>query len=1468
MIPVHGLSTNAKVVKKVNFSVYGSDTIRKNAVTRVDEIALYTRGIPTHNGVNSLAMGSSDRRIRCTTCNELMQKCPGHNGEIRLPLPVYQALYIDHTLKVLRSVCFFCSEICLSDEDKASLIEKYSDDKTRFNHTYSIARTRKKCPHCKGIRPSYVRCPLGIKTEWVDKSFDTEEEQEYAMQKFTPALAYSILNNINDIDANNFFGKGLHPRDLIATSVLVPPPIIRPAISTAEGSRTKGQDDITLRLQEINRRSNELRLCMNKQEETGLPIMLCDVNKVLPRKTDTVSFNVNDSLLNVDALTPDLIDRWNRLQADVFGLVNPAAIRGGLPASIANNNRNSANGKYIIDRIKGKNGRFRNCLMGKRVNFSGRSVITPDSTIDVDQLGVPYELAMVLTVPEKVTPSNIADLRSRILNGPGELVGAQSVINTEGDLISLKSCKNRKDIVLRIGWIVERHLKNGDWVIFNRQPTLHRMGFNGHRVVLTKGKTFRLNLSVCAVYNADFDGDEMNIHVCQSACATSEVSTLMAINRNIISAQNNKPCFGIVQDSLVGAWLMTDPGVFLTRADMLRFSIYVKFANNGTATLPPPAISKPNEMWTGAQLISLVFPHTLMYQKGSMSGIASYETKDLLIKNGQILFGRLSKSTLGATAGAISDIIHHEHGGPKKAVEFLSDVQRVVNQWLLYKSSFSIGASDCVTNEKSHNEVVDCIKSAVNNSKMILTSKVPKSLKEMAEGATTRILSDVIMKTATIIKNNASTDNSIITCVTAGSKGSPLNIAQVCGQVGQQIVGGERILNGTSGRTLPCFKHGEHATVNANGYIQNSFMLGLQPTEFFFSAMSGREGLVDTAVKTANSGYIQRCLVKASEDNQCHYDGTVRNAQGMIVQFKYSDNFDPRKVERIKVAPLLMTPDEIKRNVGNTECEMIMNFREKSQKLLYQPNKPLHDLVLLPINITRMFESTTWNREMPHGLDENTLLAKVSTTVSEITKKHSACKYIVPLYIHWSMRLSNIPKNLDVDAFLREVKHRCLSSVVAGGDAVGNTAALSIGEPSTQMTLNSFHTAGTSHAGVTMGIPRLKEVMGYSKQLRTPQTTLEFPNKTPEELTAIAAKLTRLTLSQVTENMNVVLEPPGVIDESYTEDVKFALKMDTYFAPDLSDPSMHVGVLELNKHLLNDYNLTPAKIAPIIKSLAHNIIETDVHVSYSEVNTIEWWVRIRILDVSKHFPDVISNREMCERGTVLRFVKLLCHEIKLGGFNGIEAAAVDKIERWNGESNEMVNVIQTRSTILHRAYAIPGVDWSRVMTNDIHNVVNTLGIDAALTVIFNELNSTLTADGSYIDPRHIELTANTMTLRGYVMPLNRHGLNNIKTGPLTRSSFEETSEVLKDAAIFAESEDVSGSISASIMMGQLSAIGTGRFEVRIPKPESVSVKENSRIIKTKGTATLNRNKEDTWFIPRESASFKERIPYMPYSPKR
>ena len=1474
MIPVFNTTTQSHPVTSVQFSVCKPCEIKKNSAARVSEVAIYQRGIPTHNGVNSLAMGSTDRRIRCTTCNELMARCPGHAGHIDLALPVYQALFIDHTIKVLRSVCYFCSEVCLSEEDKAHLIGKYENNKLRFANAYAMARSRKRCLHCEGPRPNYVRLPLGVRTDWPDGCFDNEEDEAHATQRFTPLLALSILDGVKDGDAQNFFGGGMHPRDLICSSILVPPPIIRPAISTAEGSRSKGQDDMTAKLQEINRRSGELRLAINKQDELE-PFFEVDVMSALPKESEGKKFSIPIPIISKTTLNQDIVDRWNRLQADVFSLVNPAAIRGGLPAYMSSGRGPIATtGKCIVNRIRGKDGRFRNCLMGKRVNFSGRSVITPHPGIDVDQLGVPFDIAKILTVPEKVTPSNILEMRERVLNGPNHVFGAQSIITSEGDLVSLASCKDRQSIILRYGWVLERHLKNDDYVIFNRQPTLHRMGFNGHRVVLMEGSTFRLNLSVCAIYNADFDGDEMNIHVCQSACARSEVAILMALNRNLISAQNNKPCMGIVQDSLVGAWMITSPSVMLDKREMLRFLSCIKHPKRNVALLPPPCISCPVKRWSGLQLLSFLFCNTFNYRRGTAESCAKHETKDIIIANGEILAGRFSKGTIGAVSGGVSECIFSEYGGSKAAVEFLSDMQRVVNAWLFYKSSFSIGAEDCATTEAVNDLVVECIDSATSNSELILTKQVPKTLKPMVESASTQILNDVIMKSATLIKNNIGKENSVITCVTSGSKGSPLNISQIMGQVGQQIVTGSRILSGVSGRTLPCFKRDDVSNVVSNGFIQNSFALGLNPVEFFFSAMAGREGLVDTAVKTANSGYIQRCLVKSNEDNQFHYDTTVRNAQGNIVQFQYADNFEPRKVERVEIDVLLMKEEEILLKTLDFEAERIIPLQKKSLVSLFQVNKPTGNTSLVPFNMQRIFENKKWHSDEHIPLSSRSLFQKVSDAVSEIQAHHPAAKFVIPLYLHWSFRYENVPPTFRVASTLEYIKMKCICAAAAGGDAVGNTAALSIGEPSTQITLNSFHSAGTSHGQVTLGIPRLKEIMSYSKAPKTPQTTLFFDEIKDEfELKKKCLSLPKLMLESVVEEITVLRSEFGHTHEDFEYDMEISMRMETFY-PTKTSPSLfskHCSILFLQKHLLQDYGLIPSDVSKIVTSLCKSVTGVDCHVISSQENTIKWWIIVYFANIEKQLPSFKSDPSLLERGIVLVLSRKLAEQVKLAGMVGVSSSAVDSIQRWDGEKNVNEKIINVRGSILKRTAFIDGCNMYKSTTNDVHYVVNLLGIEAAMNVLFDEFHKTLTADGSYIDPRHLELVCNTMTCRGYVMPLNRHGLNNIKTGPLTRSSFEETSDVLKDAALFKESEVIADSVSASIMLGQLTSIGTGRFEVLFPKTETYNGGTKKRkVVKTKKRININKqeNSLEVCFISIDDATFVDRLPYVPASPPR
>ena len=1542
LVSLPSLVRNDDSVKKISFKVSSKEDIQHCSVVDVHEIPLYNRGIPSHHGVNSLFLGSTDRRLRCLTCKKTLQDCQGHSGSITLPLPVFQALFIDTTLKILRSTCFFCSNLCLTDEEKESAI-KIKDPKIRFNFVYSCAKTKKLCSSCGGPRPTYTRTSFGISTAWNEENdcdiensiFESENEKKFATQKFTPSRALSILEGVRD--GKLFFGSGFEPKDLIATTINVPSSSIRPSSSSVDSSRTRGHDDISIRLQEVNKRCVELKLAIIKalEDSSSIPVDLTSLSSKY-ELLDIVkksSFNHYENVVeSIASSNDDVFDRWARLQLDVFSFVNPGAIRGGssnaaavtgTAPSIGVRGIAAGQGKSLISRLKGKEGRFRSNLMGKRVNFSSRSVITPDPTIDVDEVGVPYELAKVLTVAETVTPSNIIKLRKLILNGPDAIEGAQSIVTDEGKLFLLSSTMERSSIVVRFGWRVERHLRDGDYVILNRQPTLHRLGFNGQRVRLMPGKTFRLNLSMCGVYNADFDGDEMNVHVVQSACATAEVSTIMAVERNLISSQSNKPSFGIVQDSLVGAWLMSKPGVLFREKEANRLLVQIKLFTAQPFTLPAPAVLVPERLWTGTQIFSTILPSTMKIGRFVKQDDIedcfkkSLDSKDVLIVEGQLLYGRLSKKSLGATAGSITDVIHRLYGGSKKAIQFLSNVQRLCNAWLFLHRSFSIGAKDCFVSDEAEEKVSGSIKEATKKVGAICEASIPDSLFDLAEAAKTSILNDLIMTTSAILKKEA-VDNSIVACVDSGSKGSPLNISQVCGQVGQQIVCGKRvviapegssasILENLSRRTLPCYKistASPSSETNSHGFIQNSFTLGLEPTEFFFSAMSGREGLVDTAVKTASSGYLQRCLVKSLEDSQYCYDTTIRNAQQNIIQFCYADNYDPCRLQLVSTRQLLEFDPSCSLNKFTLrESAHLQHLRSAAlSKLAPFPNKAFSEKVLLPIDVKQVIDSGLFSKSDTAAdcFDTDCIFDMVCDAVDEMKKQH-AIQSTLEFFIHVNIVQSVVvSKRVDVGRLIEYVKETILSSALAGGDAVGNTAALSLGEPSTQLTLNSFHTAGTSHTSVTMGVPRLKEIISCAKTIRTPQTVLEFADKDGPKLASIASKLTKRSIGDVVLTNKVSLTE--TIEACLDEENKLLLAMDLHMFPPLEetkevDPCKNCILFELNDQMLRDLSLSPKNVKDAIFQCLSTIMMTkncispsctttttttttsdDVRVFASEYNASKWIVLVRFSKraVEGMLPLKVSNYVSIERA-VLRSVSISIMEGKLCGVTGVVAANVDTVKRWNPdiESNEETKVISTRGSFLGKAGCIDGVVWEKSKTNDILAVEKLLGIEAATTLIFEEVYTILTSDGKHIDPRHVELTTSAMTRNGYVMSLNRHGLNSLSTGPLTKAAFEETSDCLRDAALFGESEDVKHSITSSVMLGQLASFGTGRFNIKRPGPAgggaggcggSASLKARSggsAIVKTRAAVSTSCLPEtETSYLNRDCFSFVHRTPWV------
>ena len=377
---------------------------------------------------------------------------------------------------------------------------------------------------------------------------------------------------------------------------------------------------------------------------------------------------------------------------------------------------------------------------------------------------------------------------------------------------------------------------------------------------------------------ADFDGDEMNIHVTQSPMAQAEVKYLMSVPNQIITPQSSKPVMGIVQDALLGAYLLTSGVKFFAYAKAIELVSWIKHPPRGNE-LPPPAVVHPKQLWTGHQLFSLLFPRDFVLDRWNKK-LGLPEENSLWIHDGELLFGTLSKQFLGTSAGGIIDVLYRDFG-PRCTVNFMTNEQRLINTYLL-DVGFSIGISDCVLSRDGEKEVADKLKNAVRNIDVITHEVTDVNMKVMAEQTTVQILSKILMQTAGIVEKYMDDNNSIKRAVKAGSKGNPVNLSQICGCVGQQSVEGQRVRADKGGRTLPCFNLKDD-TVNSKGLVQNSYALGLKADEFFFHAMGGREvrhtrhprahpmrkrraylrgccvqGLVDTAVKTATTGYIQR----------------------------------------------------------------------------------------------------------------------------------------------------------------------------------------------------------------------------------------------------------------------------------------------------------------------------------------------------------------------------------------------------------------------------------------------------------------------------------------------------------------------------------------------------------------------------------------------------------------------------------
>lgn len=1357
----------------------------------VTDTTIYNKGVPNPFGINDHRMGSVDRRHLCGTCCRDVRLCQGHTGHIALSYPMYHVSFFEMTLKCLRCVCFSCSVVLASDDEKMSLGEF---GKNRFNSLYSTLKTRKKCFKCQFPQPTYIRCPLGIKTSWTaDTSWESEDEKEYCTQPFMQHDALSILKRISDADCL-FLGldpKVCHPKHLIITNMMVAPPIARPAFMTSEGSKSRGQDDITMKYQDINKKS-------------------IDIAQVLP-----------DDYFLTRQLSADLMERIHKLQFDVFTIMNNN-IRGQKQSV----QRSGQPHKSLQDRLKGKDGRIRGNLMGKRVDFSARTVITPDPVMDVDQVGVPYKIAMSLTLPEKVTSRNIEKLANRVRNGPDHVYGAINVITSDGVMISLDSCLNRDKIRLQYGWIVERTLQDNDIVIFNRQPSLHKMGMMGHRVKLMKGSTFRLNLCTCNSYNADFDGDEMNLHVPQSQTSIADTAMLMMVSRQIISPQANRPIMGIVQDSLLAAFLMSQPSTMVTKTMACHILAHLKY---NKPNLPEPCIQSPIQLWSGKQIVSVIFPESMYY--GMQCKTSQIETHTrCIVKRGELLTGNLDKSMLGTSSGGIIDFLFREYGS-LVLIRYMSEIQRLVNSWLMHRG-FAVGISDCVLPLKGEERVQERIAKTIQHSEDLLhetSASKTSSEHSRVEDTIVQMMSKTLMQTGGIIDEELHPLNAIRLMVTAGSKGNPINLSQICGCVGQQSVEGQRIFPEKGTRTLPCFDFVDKS-LTGQGFVQNSYALGLHPHEYFFHSMGGREGLVDTAVKTSVTGYIQRRQVKAMEDFKVAYDGTVRDADECIVDFSYGgDGMDAVRIERFALPLLKEDDDSIRKRM--TEWEAEQAIRAKNKILECKTNicaMEFDSKLLCPINPHRIRIGT--QHTTLSEAEEDSIIELVQCTVD--SKMSAVFKVVLLSFFHSDVFLKAGWRFEKVDQLFKSMIRKWDAARVHPCEMVGSIAAQSIGEPATQLTLNSFHTAGNVHKNVTLGIPRLKELLDQAKNIKTPLTTIVFysPWSTSQEFVTYFANTIPLTkLSDIVHSCDFLYDP----DDLAGVDTDMIQMSAAFGYSRQSHDSNFVVRLLLNQKVMRLRHLTP----PQVRTLLRKRLSGKAYVISSETNEAEWVIRIRFYHM-KHMMERFQTGKKEKEGLMChQVISVLLDTFVVCGHVDAQSAYVREVA--DLLTNKKYYVVDMQGSNFVDLGHLDCVDWYSTTTNDVTQVYENLGIEAASNVLYHEFTSTISFDGTYVDPRHIMMVVNAMTRGGFVMPLSRHGINRMDTGPLLRSSFEETPDILSDAACFGEIDKGKG-VSQNIMTGRLSNIGSGAITMQMhtsllhPRSIHLSTKiQQKRILKSK-----------------------------------
>lgn len=1413
------VDTPPRCIKGIEFGVLSSQEVVKQSevqITHRDIYDLEKGRAPKDHGAIDMRMGVSNNFMECKTCHGRLATCQGHFGHIQLALPVFHVGYFKAIITILQNICKDCSRILLDEQNKRKFLNELQrpgiDNLRRMQILKKIneqCKKQRRCLHCGSIngvvKKAGVLKIIHDKFRWIGKKTPEEKDEfdrsfleakqsipdldKYLKRAMDDLNPLKVLNLFKEIPPAEYELLGMDPTKgrpemFIWTYVPAPPVCIRPSVKQEGASN---EDDLTAKLGEIAFTSSLIRAGLEK----GMALV-------------------------------SLMEQWDFLQLSLALYINADTPSGP--------DRSAKSIRGLCQRLKGKQGRFRGNLSGKRVDFSGRTVISPDPNLRVDQVAVPDRVAKILTYPEKVTVYNREKLKTLVANGATKYPGANYILKKDESIRRNLRYGRREEIAanLNIGDIVERHLEDGDIVLFNRQPSLHRLSILSHYAKVRPWRTFRLNECVCTPYNADFDGDEMNLHVPQTEEARAEAINLMGVKNNLVTPRSGEPIIAATQDFITGSFLISKKDQFFDRAS---FCEVLAMMSDGDLQfdLPPPAIHKPVALWTGKQVFSL-----LIKPNKRSRVVINLEAKNktfhppakgyppemspndgyLVIRGSEVLCGAMDKSTLGdGKKHSVFYAILRDYG-PDEAATAMNRMAKMCARWLGNRG-FSIGINDVtpgrelsakkdVLVEQAYDRCDDLIELLRQgkletqpgcNEEQTLESKIGGLLSKVREE-----VGDVCIKE--LEKSNAP-----LIMATCGSKGSTLNVSQMVAVVGQQIISGNRVPDGFQDRSLPHFRKFSKSPPS-KGFVRNSFYSGLTPPEFLFHAISGREGLVDTAVKTAETGYMSRRLMKSLEDLSSKYDNTVRTSGNSIVQFQYGgDGLDPFNMEG----------DAKPVNFARTWAHAVNVTYSNNAKNLYPYEvcefaesilKPLEDRLLRKDNLGNRVDGEAAQDEK--FIDEKDPQRDFFNSVRQFVAERA--KELGDVRMRMNMvALTDRPEGEDyegidmdeliprerkiavdqvykiskelVQCFLDMCLRKYERAKVEPGTAVGAIGAQSIGEPGTQMTLKTFHFAGVASMNVTLGVPRIKEIINASKTISTPIITAYLLNDEDERV----ARMIK-----------------GRIEKTYLKDV--VVYVEDVYTEFGAHISMRVDWKTVDRLRLE---LTIGQIANAIANAPKLKISIgDVRIIGSSV------VQVHVNPPAKASATSVES-DIFYRTQLLRRA---LPNVVVKGFPEISRAVINIREKDNKKE------LLVEGYGLKDVMTTDGVIGTETRTNHVLETFTVLGIEAARACIINEIDTTMSSHGMSVDPRHIQLLGDVMTFKGEVLGITRFGLAKMRDSVLQLASFEKTTDHLFDAAFYMKTDKIEG-VSECIILGQSMTIGTGAFQVIKPNSEGASVQE-------------------------------------------